>query len=142
MSWMTIAGSTKVLHTITKRREWIMNAGAGPRRMRTRSYTNRAMIFAITTGIAAPHPSRAGTWMGVTPRPGDISRPRWITLKFHSMQTWKYPDPMAVDASTQMNLSREDAEMLVVGLLASITEFDQQEAVDAVIAAGAAGTAE
>jgi len=125
MTWMAPAGSTKVLHTATKRREWEQTNGAGhPRIQKTRSYANRSQIFAITTAIAAPRPPYSG--FGATPPPG-ISWPRWIHVKFHSMQTWKYPDPMNVDASTQFNLSRDDAEFLVIGLLAAITEFDKQE---------------
>ena len=125
MSWMTPAGSTKVLHTVTKKRLWHSTNGAGHTRpMKTRSYANRAQIFAITTCVTAPRPPYAG--FGSVAPPG-ISWPRWINVKLHSMQTWKM-DPMHVDASTQFNLSREDAEFLMIGLMSAIAEFDKQEA--------------
>jgi hypothetical protein len=128
MSWMTPKGSTKVLHTQTKRREWLHSSYGKTSVTKTRSYANRAMIFAITTGISAPRPTY-GT-AGAAIKPGEISWPRWISVKLHSMQTWRYANPMDADASTQFNLSREDAEFLVIGLLAAITEFDKQEAAD------------
>lgn len=77
-----------------------------------RSYIqNRATIFGIGTGVM-------NTSWGVK---------RLINLKFHSSQTWKALNPHLTRASTDILLTRTDAEAIVVALMSAIAEYDRQE---------------
>jgi hypothetical protein len=85
------------------------------REFNTRGYvSNRANIFAISGG-AETH-----TW----------GPKHWVILKLHSCQTWKIPLSLisGTHPSTEICCGREEAEMMVMALMAGITEFDRQVA--------------
>jgi hypothetical protein len=85
------------------------------REFNTRGYVSgRANIFAISGGAET--------------RPWGPKH--WVVLKLHSCLTWKYPllSIPGAHASTEVVCGREEAEMMVMALMAGITEFDRQVA--------------
>ena len=99
-------------HLLGKRQKWTAING---RTYHTRSATNRANIFAMTSAVK---------WNGSSYSP---TYPSLIVLKFHSSLTWRSPHPEASGASTELHLTREDASSVLALLMAAITDFDQEK---------------
>ena len=105
---MSSRDETLPFHRKTNRMAWAHPTSG--KTYHTRSYVDhRASVFAMSAGV------RTSSW---GPR-------RMVLLKLHSSQTWKLGE--FVTASTQVSLTREDAEYLMVGLQMALMEYDRQE---------------